>query len=113
MSTWFDTRALAACLRTKRGNRGLREVASEIRTVSIATLSRVERGAVPDLETFLRLCDWLQMPTSTFLRSNVASHNEIVHLIEQALTEDGILAPHVIQAFVALIRAVHSPHNPK
>ena len=47
-------------LRAQRGDRGLREVAKEI-GISTATLSRVERGKVPDLETFRRICHWLRI----------------------------------------------------
>jgi transcriptional regulator with XRE-family HTH domain len=45
-------------LRHERGSRGIREVAAEI-GISAATLSRVERGNVPDLETFAKICRWL------------------------------------------------------
>lgn len=38
--------------------RSLRDVAREA-DVSPATLSRIERGAAPDLETFRKLCLWL------------------------------------------------------
>lgn len=43
-----------------RGSRGIREVAKEI-GVSPATLSRVERGHLPDLETFGKICKWLKI----------------------------------------------------
>ena len=42
----------------RRDERGVREVAKEI-GVSPATLSRVERGNLPDLETFGKICRWL------------------------------------------------------
>jgi transcriptional regulator with XRE-family HTH domain len=45
-------------LREKRGARPLREAAAEI-GVSQATLSRIERGNLPDLETFPKICRWL------------------------------------------------------
>lgn len=44
----------------KRGTRGIREVAEEIQ-VSASTLSRVERGFLPDLETFAKICKWLSV----------------------------------------------------
>lgn len=47
-------------LRERRGDRGIREVAQEI-GISSATLSRVERGKVPDLETFRKICAWLHI----------------------------------------------------
>jgi len=118
MTTWFDAPTLAAYVRAKRGQRGLREVAAEIGTVSPSTLSRMERGAVSDIETFLRICDWLQMPTSAFIHSPTSTHNrsgseESAHLVEQALCVDGILSPQVISAFVILLHAVRTPRTPQ
>lgn len=49
-----------------RGARGVREVAAEI-GVSPATLSRVERGFMPDLETFGRICRWLTVDPAEIL----------------------------------------------
>lgn len=42
----------------KRGERGVRAVAKEI-GISHATLSRVERGFLPDLENYEKICTWL------------------------------------------------------
>jgi len=39
----------------RRGDRGIRAVAEEI-GISPATLSRVERGKLPDLDTFGKMC---------------------------------------------------------
>jgi len=50
--------ALGRRLVAKRGSRGVRETAREI-GISPATLSRVERGHLPDLETFKKVCRWL------------------------------------------------------
>lgn len=44
----------------KRGATGIRAVANEI-GISPATLSRVERGKLPDLETFQKICRWLDV----------------------------------------------------
>ncbi len=59
MSDIVDSHRLAARVIAKRGTKGLRATASEIGGVSASTLSRVEAGKVPDLDTFLRLCRWL------------------------------------------------------
>mgnify|MGYP003376238268 CR=1 FL=1 len=50
--------SLGLALREKRGGRGLREVAKEVE-ISPATLSRIETGRQPDLETFSKVCKWL------------------------------------------------------
>lgn len=62
---------LSVRVRNKRGNRGLREVAAEISkqfgTISPATLSRIEAGKQPDIETFTKLCKWLEVDPNTIL----------------------------------------------
>src|SRR5713226_1793442 len=50
----------------RRGTRGIREVAREI-GVSAATLSRVERGKIPDLLTFQKICKWLRVDPAQVL----------------------------------------------
>lgn len=51
---------LSSRLAAKRDLRGVREVAAEI-GISPATVSRVERGHSPDLETFAKICRWLDV----------------------------------------------------
>lgn len=53
-------------LRKKRGGAGIREAARAI-GVSPATLSRVERGNLPDLDTFAKICQWLQIDPAEVL----------------------------------------------
>src|SRR5437016_14106668 len=69
MSEGVDIRRLSALVRAKRGDRGLRSVAQEIGDVSASTLSRIEQGKVPDLDTFLRLCRWLGVSADEFMQS--------------------------------------------
>jgi transcriptional regulator with XRE-family HTH domain len=57
---------LGPVLRAKRGERGIREVAKEI-GISPATLSRIETGKQPDLDTFAKLCGWLQIDAGEVL----------------------------------------------
>ncbi len=45
---------------------GVREAAKEV-GVSAATLSRVENGKLPDLETFGKICRWLGEDPAIFL----------------------------------------------
>jgi len=49
-----------------RGTRGIREVAAEI-GISYATLSRVENGKLPDLQTFSKICAWLELDPGEIL----------------------------------------------
>lgn len=50
----------------KRAGKGIREAANEV-GVSSATLSRVENGKIPDLETFSRICRWLGEDPAIYL----------------------------------------------
>lgn len=45
-------------VKEKRGSQGIRSAAKEI-GISHATLSRVERGGLPDLENYKKICKWL------------------------------------------------------
>ena len=53
-------------LADKRGSSGVRETAKEI-GISHGTLSRLERGFLPDLDTFRKLCDWLDISPNDVL----------------------------------------------
>lgn len=57
---------LARRVREKRAGMGIREAAKDI-GISPATLSRIENGKVPDLDTFGRICDWTGDNPSAFL----------------------------------------------
>lgn len=50
----------------KRKDKGIREFAREL-SVSPATLSRIERGNLPDLETFEKLCSALSIDPADVL----------------------------------------------
>lgn len=57
---------LGAIVRERRGTRGLREVSVEVGT-SAPTLSRIESGKMPDLQTFGKLCRWLGADPASLL----------------------------------------------
>lgn len=57
---------LGTIVRKKRGRLGLREAAATIGT-SAPTLSRIEAGKMPDLQTFGKLCRWLEIDPATLL----------------------------------------------
>jgi transcriptional regulator with XRE-family HTH domain len=97
MQSNLNTELLAGMLKEKRGDKGLRTVADEIGNVSAATLSRIEQGKIPDVDTFIRICKWLGKSTDTFIISNSkkrpASNKEqvVAHLrAEKELTKDTI-----------------------
>jgi transcriptional regulator with XRE-family HTH domain len=97
MQTTLNTELLAGMLKEKRGTRGLRTVADEIGNVSFATLSRIEQGKIPDVDTFIRICNWLEVPTDTFIVGNqkqktVSTKDQVVaHLrAERELSKDTV-----------------------
>jgi transcriptional regulator with XRE-family HTH domain len=93
---------LGQVLRQKRGDRGMRDVASEIGT-SLATLSRVESGKIPDIDTFTKICKWMKLDAGKVLGT---SNNNIV--CEPALPSihmraDRNLSPRTAGALAELI----------
>jgi transcriptional regulator with XRE-family HTH domain len=58
--------SLGAIVREKRGKKKLRETAREI-GIGPATLMRVENGRIPDIETFRKICVWLETDPNSFL----------------------------------------------
>jgi transcriptional regulator with XRE-family HTH domain len=86
----------------RRGDRGIREVASEI-GISAATLSRVERGKMPDLETFGKICKWLRVDPASVLGvapAKPASSGLSVHF-----RKDQALSPDTAKALAQMILA--------
>lgn len=64
----IDYTALAAAIRTKRDGQPLRKLAACMgHGMSAATLSRIERGSVPDLENYAAVCLWLGVSLDTFV----------------------------------------------
>ena len=57
---------LGAMVKKRRGASKLREAASDI-GISAPTLLRVESGRLPDLDTFGKICGWLQVDPGDFL----------------------------------------------
>lgn len=73
---YLNTPKLAKLVRLKRGSTGLRDTAEEIGNISPATLSRVENGNLPDMLTFIALCNWLDIhPGELFLSDDQSSHS--------------------------------------
>jgi len=49
---------MPGAIKARRGHRSLREVAEEI-GVSASTLSRIENGSVPELDSYVKISAWL------------------------------------------------------
>ena len=99
---------LATLVRSKRGNRGLRETAKEIGKVSPSTISRVENGKTPDMETFLALCDWLEVPPAKLINSaEEKKDSNTPEAIAIQLRADKNLDPAVADALASLVKAAY------
>lgn len=112
MKHYLDTKALAKLTRAQRGSRGLREVAREIGNISPSTLSRVENGKMPDIETFLLLCDWLKVPPSVLIKNEEDSQPSRTELetseaLAIQLRADKNLDPATANALAALVKAAY------
>lgn len=94
--------ALSRKLLEKRGDRGIREVAIEI-GVSPATLSRVERGFLPDVETFGKVCRWLKVDPGEIL--GVSSPRRLMPMIGVYFRKKETLAPRTAKALAQMILA--------
>ena len=100
---------LGRLLAAKRGSRGVRVAALEA-GVSSATLSRVENGHMPDLETFAKICRWLEKDPREFLDiefNKDATPQAIVHFRKKKT-----VVPETAKALGELIlaaqRAIHA-----
>lgn len=81
----IDLAALGRAIRAQR-TASLRTVAPGI-GVSPATIARVERGLVPDLDTYALICRWLSVSLDTFVMAHPpASVAERLEWLESRVT---------------------------
>jgi transcriptional regulator with XRE-family HTH domain len=108
MANYLDMDKLANLVRNKRLTRGLRETAKEIGNVSPSTISRVENGKTPDMETFLALCDWLEVPAAELIKN---TEDEKAPNTPEAITiqlrADRNLDPAIANALASLVTAAY------
>jgi transcriptional regulator with XRE-family HTH domain len=86
----------------KRGVQGIRAAAREI-GISHATLSRVERGFLPDLENYKKICKWLGLDVEPWTKRKKDSEDTgvaQVHFRKKPTT-----SPETAQALAELILA--------
>lgn len=112
MSNEIDIQELARMIRTKRGKRGLRAVAEEIEQevgeVSASTLSRVEQGKIPDLDTFIKLCKWLGVSADHFTKEGQPKEESAPEIITAHLRADRTLDPQTAEALVTMIEMAYN-----
>lgn len=96
--------ALADRLKEHRDSKGVREAAREI-GISPATLSRVERGNVPDIETFGKICNWLGDDPATYLGHT--SSSQPPKLAQVHFKKDSAINPDAAAALSRMIILAH------
>ncbi|MES2659482.1 MAG: helix-turn-helix transcriptional regulator [Verrucomicrobiota bacterium] len=110
-STEIDLPKLAALVVQRRGRRTYRDIAAEIGNVSSPTLSRIEKGNLPDLETFMKLCRWLGASPEDF-QNNVGEGEVLYSLDNQEkvcayLRADRTLPPETAKALTTMIQLAY------
>lgn len=81
MTNYLDIERLASLTSSKRGKRGLKEVAIEASINSPSAIHRVENCKVPDTATFQALCNWLNIPPTDLVENY--SPGEKLHIRER------------------------------
>jgi transcriptional regulator with XRE-family HTH domain len=94
---------LGRMLAEQRGSRGVREVAREI-GISHSTLSRVERGFLPDLDTFGKICKWLNVDPGEILGVKPATENQTPEIFGH-FKKDQTLSVSTAQALAQMLLA--------
>lgn len=108
MPYYLDVKRLAELVRFHRGDRSLREIA-KITGISASTIGRVEKEQTPDMDTFVVLCDWLEVPAAElFGNTEKTSEPKGVQSICNKLRSDSRLDPEVADVLAVLIEAAYS-----
>ena len=108
MPRYLDIEKLAKLVKSKRERKGLRETAKII-GLSASTISRVENHKIPDIETFLALCDWLEVDPGDLIENteNTSEFNNC-NSICAMLRSDEKLNPEVAHALAVIVESSYS-----
>jgi DNA-binding Xre family transcriptional regulator len=90
----------------RRGEQGIREFAKKL-GISPATLSRVENGKLPDLETFTKICDKLDLDPSDILLlgKKTSGHTPVAGAVHVHFKSDAQQTPSAARDLAKLILA--------
>ena len=89
-------------IQEKRAGKGIREAAKEA-GVSPATLSRVENGKVPDLDTFGKVCRWLGEDASVYLGTRSGANTDEVPKVRVHFKKGAAIKPESARALSDMI----------
>jgi len=97
---------LGRLIQEKRGDRGIRAAAKEI-GISHATLSRVERGHLPDLENYQKICTWLGIEM-TAVAGGTPSNPTDAEIPAVHFRKEPAVSPETAQALAQMILAAQA-----
>ena len=106
MSSSLDTKKFSEMIKSKRANMGLRALSAQI-GISASTLSRIEQGNLPDIDTYLRLCDWLDV-TSDFFTQISSDENDVKGCVIAHLRADKTLPTDTSEALIQMINLAYA-----
>lgn len=99
---------LAKLLRDRRATKGLGlRGAAEEAGVSFNTLARVEKGHVPDIETFSRIARWIGRSPADFLERGSVTSDSTPEVIEAHLRGDPALSSEAAEAIAGLVKQLY------
>lgn len=109
MSSYLDINLFITQLKTKRASVNLRDSAKQIGDISAATLSRIENGKTPDMATFLKICDWLEVSPHNFIQSSENKHKSAStpEIIEALLKNDKYLDDDIAESIAYIVRKAY------
>ena len=100
---------LAKLLRDRRATKGLGlRAAAEEAGVSFNTLARVERGHIPDIETFSRIARWVGRSPADFLEPGSVTSDSTPELIEAHLRGDPALSSEAAEVIAGLVSQLYN-----
>lgn len=106
---FLDVDQLGGLVRERRERESLTlRAAAEQAEVSFNTLSRVERGHIPDLPTFHRIVAWLGEDPGRFFSVARVNHRPTPEVIAEHLRTDPRLNGHAAETIAALVRDLYT-----
>ncbi|MBT9391779.1 helix-turn-helix domain-containing protein [Hymenobacter sp. NST-14] len=115
MSHQINITALADAIQRRREAHKLtvRAAAAQLDNVSSSTLSRIERGSLPDIDTYMTLCHWLGVSPAHFAttpsaaadvrESSLSKEDIVVHL-----RADKLLNSQTREALITMIEVAYA-----
>lgn len=118
MPSNVDIQKFSAMVKDKRGKMGLRETAKKIGNVSPSTLSRIEKGKIPDLETFVKVCRWIDVSPDEFVPGfsgqsidKQFKDKSTSELVAFHLRSDQALSHDLVEALITMVKAAEDQKN--